>query len=100
MCIFLQTRWVALDLQGQSLNDRFNLRFASSWSNDPLSHVLVAGIFFVKHHLHDVIVAHRIRAASCVFIWQRGHKAFIDLEYAKFDPNLHTQLFAKHLGQV
>lgn len=34
------------------------------------------------------------------FIWQRGHKAFIDLEYAKFDPNLHTQLFAKHLGQV
>ena len=56
--------------------------------------------FFVKHHLHDVIVAHRIRAASCVFIWQRGHKAFIDLEYAKFDPNLHTQLFAKHLGQV
>lgn len=35
----------------------------------------------------------------CVFVWQRGHKAFIDLEYAKFDPNLHTQLFAKHLGQ-
>lgn len=25
-----------------------------------------------------------------------GHKAFIDLEYAKFDPNLHTQLFAKY----
>lgn len=25
-----------------------------------------------------------------------GHKAFIELEYAKPDPNLHTQLFAKY----
>lgn len=25
-----------------------------------------------------------------------GHKAFIDLQYAKPDPNLHTQLFAKY----
>ena len=26
-----------------------------------------------------------------------GHKAFIELQYAKPDPNLHTLLFAKHL---
>ena len=29
-----------------------------------------------------------------------GHKAFIELEYAKPDPNLHSQLFAKRPGWV
>ena len=39
------------------------------------------------------------RPMCLCFCLEKGHKAFIDLEYAKFDPNLHTQLFAKYLGQ-